>query len=379
MERIQQLLDSFVEKGMAVGTSVLIFKDGKEAFYGSAGCMYKGGEPFRRDAIMAMYSMTKPVIGAACAKLFEQKLAAPETPIHEFLPAFRHMSVLREDGTLEAAREPLTIEHLLTMTGGICTPREGMEVMPYFQKALEAQAQRGPASTIDVANLYVEMPLLFQPGEKWMYGMGPDVLGGVIAAATGMELQTYLEKEFYQPLGIHDMCFHVLEEKHSRMAGLYNVEENDEFVLRPKHTVLYGNVDITNADRGSGGMFGTLDDYIRFGEMLRKGGDGILAPETVAEMTRNHLNDAQIATFNGQPTGYGYGWLVRTMMHPEMRPFGTESTGCFGWDGMAGTTLRIDPARGLTTVFGIQRIPAKSDCFIPPLLDAIKQVWPVEG
>ena len=69
--------------------------------------------------------------------------------------------------------------------------------------------------------------------------------------------------------------------------------------------------------------------------------------------------------------------ILRPLM--EMRPFGTESTGCFGWDGMAGTTLRIDPARGLTTVFGIQRIPAKSDCFIPPLLDAIKQVWPVEG
>ena len=379
MKRIQQLLDSFVDKGMAVGSSVLIYKDGQEAFFGSAGRLHNDADtPFRRDAIMAMYSMTKPVVGAVFARLFEQKLAAPETPVYEFLPAFRHLTVMREDGTTEPAREPLTIEHLLTMTGGVCTPREGMSVTPYFQQALAEQAARGPASTVDVANLYATVPLSFQPGEKWMYGMGPEILGGVAVKATGMELQAYLEKEFYQPLGIQDLCFHVPAEKQSRMAGLYDVNEDDAFILRPKHTVLYGDVDISAVDRGSGGMFGTLDDYIRFGEMLRKGGEGALAPETVAEMTRNHLNDQQIATFNGQPTGYGYGWLVRTMLHPEMKEIGTESTGSFGWDGMAGTTLRIDPARGLTTVFGIQRIPAKSDLFIPPLLETINQVWPVE-
>ena len=82
MKRIQQLLDSFVDKGMAVGSSVLIYKDGQEAFFGSAGRLHNDADtPFRRDAIMAMYSMTKPVVGAVFARLFEQKLAAPETPV----------------------------------------------------------------------------------------------------------------------------------------------------------------------------------------------------------------------------------------------------------------------------------------------------------
>ena len=378
MERIQKVLDSFIERGMAVGTSVLVYRDGQEAFFGSAGKLRQGeAAPFARDTIMLMYSMTKVVTAAAVMTLMDKGVLTPETPVYELIPEYRDLKVARPDGTLTPAARPLTIEHLLTMTSGIPYPGPGVpQVWPYYQQVMDGSS---PQSTLDMVKRLAACPLCFDPGEHWLYGLSADVLGGVVVAATGMELGDYMKKTIFDPLGMQDTHFRVPEEKRSRIAGLYDVTPAGEFIPRVDKYTGFADDSFRRVEMGGAGLFSTLDDFMRFGEMLRKGGEGVVSPEAIARMSANHLGEEPLKDFWETDRGFGYGWLVRTMMHPEMRPFGTESTGCFGWDGMAGTTLRIDPARGLTTVFGIQRIPAKSDCFIPPLLDAIKQVWPVEG
>jgi len=376
MKRLQELLDRLVEEKTGVGASLLIYEDGREAFFGSAGHMdLAGKEPYRRDAILAMYSMTKPVAAAAAMTLFEKGIITPETPVYELIPEFRDVQVLREDGTLSPPKTPLTIEHLLTMTSGITTPREGMDVMPYFQEQVARHIGKGPISTLDIARIFAHVPLVFEPGAQYMYGLGVEVLGGIIVAATGMEFGEYLDRTIFGPLGMEDTFFAVPEEKKQRVAELYDVNDAGEFIIRPKHTVLYEPLDLSRAERGSGGLYSTLDDYIRFGEMLRKGGEGVLKPETIREMSRNHLTPAQLATFGESANGYGYGWLVRTMMQPK-KSAAPEGLGAFGWNGMAGTTLRIDPVRKLTVVFGIQRIPARSDLYHPELLKALYEIWP---
>lgn len=378
MDRIQAVLDSFVERNMAVGTSMLIYRDGQEAFFGSAGKLaQEREEPFRRDAILLMYSMSKVVTAVAAVSLMEKGIFTPQTPVYELIPEFRNLQVAHEDGTLTPVKHPLTIEHLLTMTSGIPYVEPNMAVAPYYNKVIEKYQGRS-VSTLEVMRMIGECPVCFEPGEHWLYGFSADVLGGVIVAATGMELGEYMKKTIFDPLGMTDTFFHVPGDKQPRMAGLYNVLEDGSFeAYLDDHENSHG-LDTHLCDMGGGGLFSTVDDFARFGEMLRCGGKGVISPESIREMTRNHLSGKPLEEFWKTPRGFGYGWLVRTMMHPEMNQFGGESTGSFGWNGMTGTSLRIDPARGLTIVYGIQRVPAHHDDFIPPLMKAIEAVWAVE-
>lgn len=376
MERIQKVLDGFVEKGMAAGTSVLIYHRGEEAFFGAAGKRrIDGSEPFARDTMMLMYSMTKVVTAVAVMTLMEKGCFAPDTPVYELIPEYRNITVLREDSSITPAARPLTIEHLLTMTSGIPYPGPGVAVSPYYQKVMTEH--KGEVTTLEMARMTAQCPLCFDPGEKWLYGLSADILGGIVVAATGEELSAYMKRTILDPLGMKDTHFMVPEEKRGRLAGLYDMAGDGQFAVRRDMNETFGDLGIDKVEMGGAGLFSTLDDFMRFGEMLRKGGEGIVSPEMIRRMSENHLNQPQLDTFWETDRGFGYGWLVRTMMHPEMNTFGPESTGSFGWNGMGGTSLRIDPARELTVVYGIQRVPSQHDRFIPPLMNAISEVWPV--
>ena len=122
---------------------------------------------------------------------------------------------------------------------------------------------------------------------------------------------------------------------------------------------------------GGAGLYSTLDDFMKFGEMLRLDGKGIISKESVQLMCKNHLTPTQLATFSETDSGYGYGYLVRCLIDEKKNNEYRESLGSFGWNGMGGTTLRIDPAREMTVVFGIQRVPPEHELLIPRLMQAI--------
>ena len=377
MERIQRLLDGFVEKKMAVGTSVLVYKDGAEAFWGQAGQRRLGdGTPFARDTILLMYSMTKVVTAVAAMTLMDKGVFTPDTPVYEFIPEYRSLQVAHPDGTREPVRTPLTIHHLLTMTSGIPYPDNSDDpVSQAFWEEMRKHPDTSGLTTLDMTRQIAACPVRFHPGEHWLYGLSADVLGGVIVAATGLELGEYMKRTIFDPLGMKDTHFHVPAEKQHRMAGLYSAHEDGTFTPFGQLFTLPG-LENTPAEMGGGGLYSTLDDFARFGEMLRKGGEGVLSPDALQLMTRNHLSDALLEEFwDYRRGGYGYGYLVRTLLRQDLAPDHRERPGSFGWNGMAGTSLRIDPARGLTVVYGIQRVPAHHDDFLPPLMQTIADVF----
>jgi len=368
---IQKVLDQFVETGAAAGTSLLLYKDGKEVFFGCAGRLAMDHpSPFDRDAIMRMFSMTKVVTAAAIMTLVDQGLLSVDDPVSRFIPEYANLQVAQPDGTLTPADKPLTIRHLLTMTSGIPYPG-GSDVVSQAYAREMAGFDRSNATTLDMARIIARCPLCFHPGDEWRYGLSADVLGAVIVAVTGMELGEYMKKTFFDPLGMVDTAFGVPAEKKHRVATLYNVSPEGEFLSRPLENLGFSS----KVEMGGAGLYSTLDDFAKFGEMLRLGGKGILSEKSVREMSSNHLTGKQMETFWETNIGYGYGYLVRTVIDETLNTLHAEPNGAFGWNGMAGTTLRIDPAFGLTVVYGIQRVPANHDDFIPPVLQAVDKVF----
>jgi len=375
MNKVQKVLNDFVEKNLTVGASLLIYKSGREIFFGYAGKRDSNAAAhFDRDTIMLMYSMTKVVTAAAIMTLVDQKVLKPETPVYEFIPEYRDLQIIRPDGRLEPVSQPLTIHHLLTMTSGIpypsIQPANDDNVSPYYIRAMQECKNMKELSTLEFARLIASCPLCFQPGERWLYGLSADVLGGVIVAATGMELGDYMKKILFDPLDMQDTFFHVPEEKKDRLATLYNVDENGNFYPR-RETFGFADQGDIKLEMGGAGLYSTLDDFMKFGEMLRLDGKGIISKESVQLMRKNHLTPNQLATFSETDSGYGYGYLVRCLIDEKKNHEYRESLGSFGWNGMGGTTLRIDPVREMTVVFGIQRVPPKHELFIPRLMQAI--------
>ena len=369
MHPIQAFLHSIVETGQVAGASALVYQNGREIFFGCAGQRdLASGAPFARDTVMRMFSMTKVVTAAATLKLFEQNILGPETPVAAILPEYAHMNVLMPDGALRPARTELTIHHLLTMTSGIPYPDAPAPIPQMYEEQLAALGDMRACSTREFVRAIARCPLCFDPGEAWLYGLSADVLGGVIVAATGMELGDFLKKTFFAPLGMADTGFSLGASQAARAATLYHCAADG--TLAPHAAALGYGLDESRVEMGGAGLFSTLDDFMAFGEMLRQDGAGILSPASVRQMRANRLTANQLATFGGAADGYGFGYLVRTLMDEGKNARFRERTGSFGWNGMAGTTLRIDPARGLTVVFGMQRVPSASDQILPALMRA---------
>lgn len=369
MHPIQAFLHSIVETGQVAGASALVYQNGREIFFGCAGQRdLASGAPFARDTVMRMFSMTKVVTAAATLKLFEQNILGPETPVAAILPEYAHMNVLMPDGALRPARTELTIHHLLTMTSGIPYPDAPAPIPQMYEEQLAALGDMRACSTREFVRAIARCPLCFDPGEAWLYGLSADVLGGVIVAATGMELGDFLKKTFFAPLGMADTGFSLGASQAARAATLYHCAADG--TLAPRAAALGYGLDESRVEMGGAGLFSTLDDFMAFGEMLRQDGAGILSPTSVRQMRANRLTANQLATFGGAADGYGFGYLVRTLMDEGKNARFRERAGSFGWNGMAGTTLRIDPARGLTVVFGMQRVPSASDQILPALMRA---------
>lgn len=374
MERktsLQTLVEKIVEDKIAIGASALIYKGGKEALYAYAGRRdAERPEPFDRNTVMAMYSMTKVVTSVAIMTLMEKGILNPDTPVYDFIPEFRNLYVMREDGRTEPLEHPLTIYHLLTMTSGIPYPGGDHPVSKEYQKILASLSGIKKMSTLDFARSVAKCPIHFQPGEKWMYGLSADILGAVIVAATGMELGEYMKKAIFEKLGMNDTSFKPNENMEQRIATIYDADDENKIFTPRKKVIGFGDTDMSDVEMGGGGLFSTIDDFIKFGEMLRVGGMDVLRPSSIRQMSQNQL---PLSFANEQSLGgYGYGYLVDTVVRPEKVSSG-EAYGAFGWNGMAGTTFRIDPIRGLTIVFGIQRVPAEYHLYIPDMFKAIRE------
>ncbi len=374
MELLKNTLNRFVESGQIAGCAAKVVRNDATCFEGCFGYANREkGTPMDADTIFPIASMSKVITVAGIMRLYEQGLFKMWDPVSEYLPGFKNPTIALEkpDGGYEIvpARGEVTMRQLFTMTSGV--PYAGSDTAAariQNEKGDEYLAAHGGVmpDTRTYCNRVGELPLAFEPGERWMYGFSIDVLGGVIEVLSGQSLGAYLKANIFDPLGMADTGFFVPPQKQARIATLYQLHEGMKPAERDYPT------EKPPFESGGGGLFSTVSDYSRFAQMLLHGGtlDGerILGRKTVDLIATDHLTPRQQATHSWDTQrGYGYGLGVRVMTHPEVAGI-NGSVGEWGWDGAFGNWFCVDPKENLTCVYLTTNLPGDHYRFIPKLM-----------
>ena len=381
LSRIQDWMQRYIDQRKYAGSTLLICQGGQEAFFNACGrrCI-ENDLPFRRDCLIRIYSMTKPVTSVALMMLVERGLLHLDAPVSEFLPEFQTVQALvpgaaRMDQT-EAAPTP-TLHQLLTHTSGLSYPFN-LGLLPEAMNALDLIFSPDQGLLADRVRVLSTLPLAFKPGLRWEYSVGIDVIGRVIEIASGQSLDCFLSEHVFDPLGMSETGFSVPIGAGDRFASLYtplkgnamalNAAKSGGETLRLVDCAGESPFESATTFSGGGGLISTIDDYGRFAEMLRNKGTGngarLLGTRTIEFMTRNHL-PGDIASmgpqsFAEQPmegTGFGIGGAV--ILDPA-RVRCPGSVGDFGWGGMASTYFWVDAVNDLSVVFFTQLSPSSS-------------------
>jgi CubicO group peptidase (beta-lactamase class C family) len=365
LEQMHELMARHVERGELPGLVTLVSRRG-ETHVDAIGRLAFEGPPMARDSIFRITSMTKPVTAAAAMILVEDGKLQLDDPVDRFLPELANRRVLRRiDAPVfdtVPAKRAITLRDLLTF-------RSGHGMIPVFpdrfpiQKAIaEAGFAPGPVFPSfpldELMQRYGTLPLIFQPGERWLYNAGTEILGVLIARAAGVSFGEFLNDRVFAPLGMKDTAFYVPREKQHRFTTAYD---------RDRATKELKLFDLPDTGRfssppvfenGSAGLVSTADDFNAFAQMMLNGGalgsQRILSESSVALMTRNHISadeKRESQLFLGKTRGWGFGMSVfRGLNDPDHAP------GRFGWDGGYGTSWYSDPTKQLTGILLTQRL-----------------------
>jgi len=368
LQRIAVALKRDIEDGKLPGAVVAVARNGRVVYFEAFGFLDKeAGIPMPKDAIFRIYSMTKPLTTVAAMILVEQGRLQLTDPVSKFFPALSNLkvSVPKTDSSgnasyeLVPAKREMTVHDLLRHTAGLAyggITKNAAVRDAYIEAGLYAKgvslAERDMTAAEQVER-FSKVPLIHQPGTVWEYSLASDLLGRVIEAVTGMRLGEFLEQHLFGPLTMTDTGFFVPPEQQSRVAEplAINVASGkpNKFidVSRPPAN-----------DSGGGGGVSTADDYLRFAQMLLKGGrlDGvqILSPTSVALMTSDHLGDDIRLAFSpgaalfGSP-GYTFGLGFGVREAPGMAAL-PGSAGEYMWAGWAGTYFWVEPEERLVAV-----------------------------
>ena len=381
LSRISTWMDSYVSRRRFAGCSTLILQDGHEVYFEARGLRNVEDDlPFERDTIARIYSMTKPITSVALMTLAERGLFHLDAPLSEFLPGFSDMQALVPGATSIDQTEPCpspTLHQLLTHTSGMSYPfNPGVLSEEMDARDIFFRADQGPLA--DCVDAMSDLPLAFQPGSRWEYSVGIDVIGRVIEIVAGRSLDDVFREDILGPLGMNDTAFAVPKDTGKQFAQLYtplagssfdlNAAEKGDESLRLADTWNDSPFLNTSTYSGGGGLVGTIDDYACFAEMLRRGGelDGVrlLSANTVDFMTRNHLagdiasmGPASFAELPMNGMGFGIGGAM--VLDPALART-PGSIGDFGWGGMASTYFWIDPVLEMTVIFFTQLSPSSS-------------------
>jgi CubicO group peptidase (beta-lactamase class C family) len=363
LTRITEMNRSYVAAGKLAGTVTLVARDGKIVYFDAQGTTdISTGAPMRTDSLFRIYSMTKPITSVAALMLYEEGRFQLRDPISQYLPEFKEMQVMRADGTLAPAGA-ITVQQLLTHTAGFSYGFSNTDPVDKLYRERELLA--APSLDAFVERL-AGIPLRYEPGTRWAYSVAVDVTGALIERLSGQRLDRFLHDRLFEPLGMRDTFFEVPADKLARF-GVNHVWDPTAGKLSVLPEQPYPRYQGTTFLSGGGGLVSTAEDYARFAEMLRAGGQlgdvRLLGPKTVQLMTMNHL-PAVIADADGKRAeiededehrGAGFGLGVAVV---EDVPASGESgsVGEFGWGGAAGTEFWVDPMEDLVVVGMIQLV-----------------------
>ncbi len=363
--RIDATLKSFPDSGKVAGVSALIFEKGKEVYYNAFGYADREAKlPMDRNTIVRIFSMTKPVTGVALMTLYDKGAFQLDDPLSKYAPEFANMKVYKgvdADGNLllEPAKRPITIRDLTRHTAGFA----GNDI-PALAALVKKVDPMQPAITLtEMARRLASLPLEFHPGDQWAYGISVDVQAYVVEKISGKSFDQYLQETIFDPLKMVNTHYLIPEGDRKRFAALYNRSDAGVLSRVSAEQADFFNTRDWALKPGGWGLTSTLDDYMKFIQMLvHKGSLGktrILKPATVALMATNQLSDT-VSKRMWLPSkgrvGFGIDFAVRTQP-PANAAENNGIVGEFFWDGAASTMFWIDPVNDLTAVLFTQLVP----------------------
>jgi CubicO group peptidase (beta-lactamase class C family) len=361
---IDKVLSKPIEAGLVPGVVAVAADDSGVIYEGAFGRRAVGStEPMTLDSVFRIASMTKAVTGTAAMQLVEKGRIGLEQPMGDVLPLVRDVKVLEGfdgDGTprLRDPKTPVTLQHLLTHTAGYGYDVFNPDLARYVQIA-------GLPSILSRKNDALRVPLLFDPGFGWEYGIGLDLVGKVIEEVTGEDLESYFRRHILDPLGMRDTGFLLRNDMARRLVGTHMRDPDGKPIA-----ISIEPMEEAEFHTGGAGLFSTAPDYVTFTRMLLAGGalEGVevLKPETVKLMTHNAIGDLsvpmvrsnnpalalEVETFPGQVKKWGLTFLINTK---DIEGF--RSAGSLTWGGVHNTYFWIDLEKRITAVALMQILP----------------------
>jgi CubicO group peptidase (beta-lactamase class C family) len=365
LDRLHAAIQEEIDQKQLAGAITLLARHGKIVDYRTYGMRDMAtAAPMTKDTIFRDYSMTKPVTGVAMTILYEEGKWLPSDPIAKYIPEFAHLKVFNgfdANGKMLLADpdHAPTMHELMTHTAGFTSGNADTPVdkMVHDLKLNDAKNLQERIERL------AQVPLLFQPGTRWVYGPSMDIQGYIVEKLSGQPLPDFMRDHIFAPLGMTDAGFYVPAGKRARFAAGYH-EANGALVAESTTNGIPDDyaTQPTNPG-GGGGLVSTAEDYYRFAQMLLNRGqlDGtrILAPGTVKLMTSNHLPAALLTGqfhlgIHVMRPGFGWGYDCAVIYDPPLADL-SDGKGTFFWDGAAGTWFWADPANDMVFVGMIQR------------------------
>jgi CubicO group peptidase (beta-lactamase class C family) len=377
LERISDHIErNYIGPQKIMGCQIAVARHGHAAYNKSFGSMdLERAKPMADDAIFRIYSMTKPITSVALMTLYEKGYFQLNDPVSRYVPSWKNHRVwVSGEGAnmvTEAPKRPVTFRDVLSHTGGFTygggLPGVGLQhPIDQIYRDLKIRTAGSHDTMVEFLDKLSQVPLRYQPGEQWMYSLATDICGALVEVISGKPFDQYLQDEIFGPLGMVDTAFSVAPDKVDRFCANYQRGPDKKLkLIDDPATSSFSKPAAFKS--GGGGLTGTTADYMRFCEMLRRGGelDGhrVLGPRTLEMMHMNHLKGGQdltqmaLGTFSetaNEGVGFGLGF-ASTMGVVET---GALGVGDYYWGGAASTIFFVDPKEDLTMVFMTQLMPS---------------------
>lgn len=371
-----------VEAGDVPGVIATATRRDRTIYQGAFGQRALGGNaPMTNDTVVWIASMTKAVTGAAAMQLVERGKLDLDSPATRWVPELADVVVLTGwdasgQPITRAPKRPITLRHMLTHTGGWAYDLWSADIGKY-------QKVKDIPGIGSCKNIALRTPLLFDPGERWEYGIGIDWAGKTVEAVSGKKLGAYMQENILGPLGMTSTAFKISPAMRARLAKVH--QRGDDGKLTPIDFELTQEPEF---EMGGGGLYSTAGDYLQFVRlMLNRGkanGVQILKPETVDLMSKNAMGNLKVTmlkTQNPQSTndaeffpGMPKGWGLTFMINDQPAPTG-RSAGSLAWAGLANTYFWIDPSKGVGGVYMTQMLPFADTKSLPLFYAFEKSVY----
>jgi CubicO group peptidase (beta-lactamase class C family) len=375
--RIDAALHRAVEAGDVPGVVAMATDRQSVIYEGAFGKRVLGRpEPMTVDTVAWIASMTKAITAAGAMQLVEQGKLDLDAPAAKVLPEISAAQVLEGfdaggQPRTRAPRRPITLRHLLTHTAGFGYDLWNADVARY-------QEAKGLPGVISCENAALTTPLLFDPGDKWHYGINIDWAGKMVEAVSGQKLGLYMQQNLFEPLGMTSTAFKITPDMRARIAKIHQRGDND--ALEPQMELELPQE--PQFEMGGGGLYSTARDYLQFVRMIlnrgKAGGSQVLKPETVDLMSRNNMGDTRVTLlktnmppltndaefFPGLPKSWGLSFQINEAKAPTGRP-----AGGLMWAGLANSYYWIDPSTGIGGVYVTQILPFADKKSLPLYYD----------